>query len=35
LSENAEYEQAMEDKAILERKIADLEEFLKNIEIIE
>ena len=35
LSENAEYEQAMEDKAIVEKKIADLEEFLENIEIIE
>ena len=35
LSENAEYEQAMEDKAIIEKKIADLEEFLENVEIIE
>jgi len=35
LSENAEYEQAMEDKAMLEKKIAELEEFLDNVQIIE
>ena len=35
LSENAEYEQAMEDRAMLEKKIAELEEFLENVEIIE
>ena len=34
LSENAEYEQAMEEKAMIEAKIAELEEFLKNVEII-
>ena len=35
LSENAEYEQAMEDRAMLEKKISELEEFLDNVEIIE
>jgi len=35
LSENAEYEQAMEDRAMLEKKIAELEDFLENVEIIE
>jgi len=35
LSENAEYEQAMEDKSMAESRIAELEEFLKNVEIIE
>jgi len=35
LSENAEYEQAMEEKAMIESRIAELEEFLKNVEIIE
>jgi len=34
LSENAEYEQAMEDRAMLQKKIAELEEFLENVEII-
>ena len=34
LSENAEYEQAMDEKAMIEAKIAELEEFLKNVEII-
>ena len=35
LSENAEYEQAMEDRSMVEKKIAELEEFLENVEIIE
>ena len=35
LSENAEYEQAMEEKAMIESRIAELEDFLKNVEIIE
>lgn len=35
LSENAEYEQAMEDKSMVESRISELEEFLKDIEIIE
>ncbi len=35
LSENAEYEQAMEEKSMIESRIAELEEFLKNVEIIE
>jgi len=35
LSENAEYEQAMEDKNMTEKKIAEMEELLKNIKIIE
>lgn len=35
LSENAEYEQAMEDRAMLEKKIAELEDFLENVQIIE
>ena len=35
LSENAEYEQAMEDRAMIQKKIAELEEFLDNVEIIE
>jgi len=35
LSENAEYEQAMEDKSMIEKKIADLEVVLENVEIIE
>jgi len=35
LSENAEYEQGMEDRAMLEKKISELEEFLDNVEIIE
>ena len=35
LSENAEYEQAMEDRSMVEKKIAELDEFLKNVEIIE
>ena len=35
LSENAEYEQAMEEKAMTEARISELEEFLKHVEIIE
>ena len=35
LSENAEYEQAMEDKNMIEKKIAEIEELLKNVQIIE
>lgn len=35
LSENAEYEQAMEDKSMAEVKIAELEQFLENVEIID
>ena len=35
LSENAEYEQAMEDKSMTEKRIAELEAFLEDIEIIE
>ena len=35
LSENAEYEQAMEEKAMTESRIAELEDFLKHVEIIE
>ena len=35
LSENAEYEQAMEDKSMTEKRIAELESFLEDIEIIE
>ncbi len=35
LSENSEYEQAMEEKAMTEARIAELEEFLKNVKIIE
>lgn len=35
LSENAEYEQAMEDKWMTEKRIAELKEFLDNVEIIE
>ncbi len=35
LSENAEYEQAMEEKAMIESRINELEEFLKNVKIIE
>lgn len=35
LSENAEYEQAMEDKSMAEVKISELEQFLENVEIID
>ena len=35
LSENAEYEQAMEEKSMIESKISELEKFLSNVEIIE
>ncbi len=35
LSENAEYEQAMEDRSMVEKKIAELEDFLENVKIIE
>ncbi len=35
LSENAEYEQAMEDKNMAEKKISELESLLKNVKIIE
>ena len=35
LSENAEYEQAMEDKSMIEKKISKIEELLKNVKIIE
>jgi len=35
LSENAEYEQAMEDKGMVWKRIAELEIFLDDIEIIE
>ncbi len=35
LSENAEYEQAMEDKNMLEKKISEIEDLLKNVKIIE
>lgn len=35
LSENAEYEQAMEDKSMTEKRIAELKAFLDDVEIIE
>ncbi len=35
LSENAEYEQAMEDKNMIEKKISEIEDLLKNVKIIE
>jgi len=35
LSENAEYEQAMEDKNMAEKKISEIDELLKNVKIIE
>lgn len=35
LSENAEYEQAMEDKSMTEKRIAELKAFLNDVEIIE
>ena len=34
LSENAEYEQAMEEKSMIEARIAELEDFLKDVKII-
>ncbi len=35
LSENAEYEQAMEDKGMTEKRISELEDFLQDVQIIE
>lgn len=35
LSENAEYEQAMEDRSMVEKKISELQSFLEDVEIIE
>lgn len=35
LTENSEYDQAMEDQGLVENRIADLEEILKNAKVIE